>query len=122
MKRAVLLADRVLVPVPPSQADVWSTQAFIDMVLKVADPGRVPEIICFINRADTHPAVFETVETAAALVALPNVQYLKRRLCQRLPYRRSFSEGMAVFELEPRGKAAAELTALAASLYPGALV
>ncbi len=33
-------------------------------------------------------------------------------------FRRSFSEGLAVFELEPSGKAAHEFNRLAALLYP----
>jgi chromosome partitioning protein len=42
---------------------------------------------------------------------------LKSRLSQRIAFRRSFSEGLAVFELEPSGKAAAELNALAREVF-----
>ena len=75
----------------------------------------------FINRGDTHRAVRETDEAAAALVSLPGIRYIKPRLAQRTAYRRSFSEGLAVFELEPRGKGAAEWNALAAVLYADVL-
>ena len=51
------------------------------------------------------------------MVSLPGIRYLKSRLAQRTVYRRSFSEGLAVFEQEPRGKGAAEWNALAAVLY-----
>ena len=37
LKRAIAVADRILVPVPPSQADVWSTQRFLRFV--VANAG-----------------------------------------------------------------------------------
>ena len=121
LKRAIAMADRVVVPVPPSQADIWSTQTFVDLVHQAGRGTDIPQILCFINRADTHHAVRDTNEAAAALVGLPGIKFIKRRLGQRMAYRRSFSEGMAVFELEPRGKAASELTALAASLYPNAL-
>jgi chromosome partitioning protein len=36
----------------------------------------------------------------------------------RTTYRRSFSEGLAVFEMEPRSKAAAEVEELGRILYP----
>ena len=75
------------------------------------------EIIGFINRGDTHHAVRETDEAAAALVALPGIRLIKPRLSQRTVFRRSFSEGLAVFELEPKGKAAREFLGLAALLY-----
>jgi chromosome partitioning protein len=120
LKLAISIADRLLVPVPPSQADIWSTQRFLRFVDSLVDKRR-PEILGFINRADTHRAVRESDEAAAALVSLPGIRFLKPRLAQRTVYRRSFSEGLAVFEQEPRGKGAAEWNALAAVLYPQVL-
>lgn len=120
LKLAVSIADRLLVPVPPSQADIWSTQRFLRFVDSLVGK-RMPEVLGFINRGDTHHAVRESDEAAAALVSLPGIRYLKPRLSQRTVYRRSFSEGLAVFEQEPRGKGAAELNALAAVLYADVL-
>ncbi len=118
MKKALNLADRILVPVPPSQADIWSTQRFIRLVEANTEKTTKPEMLGFINRADTHHAVRESDEAAAALVTLPGIKFIKQRLAQRTIYRRSFSEGLAVFELEPRGKGSWELSALCATLYP----
>jgi len=121
LKLAISIADRLVVPVPPSQADIWSTQRFLRFVDSVAGE-RKPEVVGFINRGDTHRAVRESDEAAAALVSLPGIRYLKPRLAQRTVYRRSFSEGLAVFEQEPRSKGAAECNALAAVLYADVLV
>ncbi len=117
MRQAIALCDRVIIPVPPSQADIWSTQRFIHLIDTVAQGGS-PEILAFINRGDTHHAVRETNEAAAALVALRGIRFLKPRLAQRTVFRRSFSEGLAVFELDQRGKGTREFYALAAALYP----
>jgi chromosome partitioning protein len=117
LQTALSLCDRVVVPVPPSQADIWSTQRFIRMI-EASDRSTPPDIVGFINRGDTHHAVRETNEAAAALVSLPNIRFIKARLSQRTLFRRSFSEGLAVFELEPRGKGAKEFYALAAALFP----
>lgn len=117
VRKALSLADRIVVPVPPSQADIWSTQRFIQFVHSVSG-DRLPEMLGFINRGDTHHAVRETNEAAAALVSLQGIRFIKPRLSQRTVYRRSFSEGLAVFEMEPRGKGAMELNALIAALYP----
>jgi chromosome partitioning protein len=118
MRDALIVADRVLVPVPPSQADIWSTQRFVAMIKEAVSSRRHPEVLGFINRADTHRAVRESDEAAAALAQIHGIQVIKDRLCQRTIYRRSFSEGLAVFELEPEGKAALEFNQLAAKLYP----
>lgn len=114
------ICDRILVPVPPSQADIWSTQRFLRYVKSVIGDADT-EILGFINRGDTHRAIRESDEAAAALVSLPRIQHLRPRLAQRTAYRRSFSEGLAVFEQEPRGKAAKEWNALAAVLHPDIL-
>ena len=116
LRQALSIADRVLVPVPPSQADIWSTQRFLRFLESVAGK-KGPEVLGFINRGDTHRSVRESDEAAAALVSLPGIRHLRPRLSQRTAYRRSFSEGLAVFEQEPRGKGAAEWNALAAVLY-----
>lgn len=117
LRQAISIADRILVPVPPSQADIWSTQRFLRFVAANAGDRNV-EVLGFINRADTHHAIRESDEAAAALISLPGIEFLKPRLAQRTAYRRSFSEGLAVFEQQPRSKGAAEWNALAAALYP----
>lgn len=114
---AVRKADRILVPVAPSQADVWSTQRFLKMVENIRG-GKPVEMLAVINRADTHHAVRETGEAAEAIETLKGVSLLEPRLYMRTTYRRSFSEGMAVFEMEPRSKAAAEIEELGRTLYP----
>jgi chromosome partitioning protein len=114
---AVRKADRILVPIAPSQADVWSTQRFLKMVSDIRGDKMV-EILGVINRADTHHAVRETAEAAEAMQMLGNIRLLEPRLYMRTTYRRSFSEGLAVFEMEPRSKAATEVEELGRLLYP----
>ncbi|WP_019625443.1 AAA family ATPase [Thioalkalivibrio sp. ALJT] len=116
---AVEGADRVLIPVPPSQADVWATYRFVTRILEQRGNRNRPEILAFINRADTHTAVRESDETCSALEQIEGVRLLQPRLKQRMAFRRSFSEGLSVHELEPRGKAAAELDALAVAVFGG---
>ncbi len=119
MKKAIAITDRIIVPVPPSQADIWSTQRFIKMVLDIRGKKNMPQMLGFVNRADTHRGVRETGEAEDALKMLPYIDLIETRLYQRTTYRRSFSEGLAVFELEPKGKAAAEVNKFASIVYPG---
>jgi len=82
MKKAIKVADRILIPVPPSQPDVWATQRFLHIVYgdvgkdgskaanKAANKVMRPKIFSFVNRADTHYAVRESDETEELLTQL----------------------------------------------------
>lgn len=119
MKLALKLANRVVVPVPPSQADIWSTQRFIKIIREErGGNNKMPEMLGFINRADTHRGVRETDEAEEALSYLKSIKHIDLRLYQRTAYRRSFSEGLAVFEMQPTSKASKEIIALSKHLYP----
>jgi len=115
MEKAMSMAGRVIVPVAPSQADVWSTQRFMDIVRKNCKEGTI--ITGLINRADTHPKVTETEETMEALCMINGLKMQKSYLYQRTAYRRAFSEGLAVFEMMPANKAAGEVWRLSRSLF-----
>ena len=118
MKHALSVADRIVIPVAPSQADIWSTQRFISIIRKVIPEENPPEICVFVNRADTHAAIRESDEAEEALADLEGTRLIKLRLHQRTAYRRSFSEGLGVFELKPSTKASKEFKKFARELYP----
>ena len=115
-KQAIMIADRILIPVTPSQADIWSTQRFVRFLYKNTH-GNPPKSITFLNRADINKANQASDEAAAALDALPGIRLMPQRLSDRAVFRDSFSEGLAVFELEPRSVASREFKALAEALF-----
>lgn len=117
MQAAISIADRIIIPVPPSQADIWSTQRFLG-VIRDSLEDKIPEICVFVNRADTHHAITESDEAEEALGGLGGLTLIKQRLHQRTAYRRSFSEGLGVFELQPSSKAAKEFRKFARVAYP----
>lgn len=117
MRKAIGQVERVVIPVSPSQADIWATQRFLEIIDEERGAGHGIEVFAFVNRADPHPLSRENYETKEALDLLPGLTALDPKLVQRMAFRRSFSEGLAAFELEPGGKAAAELDALAGALF-----
>ena len=117
MKMALSIADRIIIPVPPSQPDVWATQRFLNIVNELESSNK-PEMRVFVNRADTHRAIKESDETEEVLDQLPGVELIPQRLYQRTVYRRSLSEGMSIFEISKRSKAVDEFNRLAGILYP----
>jgi chromosome partitioning protein len=122
MKEAMTSADRILIPVPPSQADVWATQRFLHIVGPDMDAVKMNgrhRTMAFVNRADTNKSIRETHETEEALRMLPGIdEVIPHRLKLRTGFRRSLSEGLAVFEMWPRSKAADEFRVFAAALFP----
>lgn len=116
MFAAISQAHRLLIPVVPGQADVWSTQRFLSMI----GSHRHPECqaIMFLNRTDPLGGSKETREAAEALSMLKSATALGVRLSQRVWLCRTLSEGLAVFEMEPRDKASIEFLNLSQALYP----
>ena len=125
MKEAMTAADRIHIPVPPSQPDVWATQRFLHIIRSDLDAVKMngaQRTVAFINRADTNKSIRETSETEEALRMLPVIdEVLPQRLHMRTSFRRSLSEGLAVFEMWPRSKAAEEFRVLANALYQDVL-
>ena len=119
MKQAIAAADRVVVPVQPSQPDVWATQRFLQIVSDACGDDKHPELMAFINRADTHHAVRESDEAEEAPGMLGAFRVIPYRLCQRTNFRRTFSEGLSIFELSEKSKSAEEFDRFAHALYPG---
>lgn len=117
MKQALSIANRIIIPVPPSQPDVWATQRFLNIVNDLGEINK-PEMRVFVNRADTHRAIKESDETEEVLEQLSGVVLIPQRLYQRTVYRRSLSEGMSIFEISKRSKAVDEFNRLAGILYP----
>lgn len=117
MKTAISISDQIIIPVPPSQPDVWATQRFLDIVDKATN-GRRPRMNAFVNRADTHRAVRESDDTEEVLKQLPDVNVIPDRLFQRTIFRRSLSEGMSVSEMSKRSKATDEFNKFASSVFP----
>lgn len=118
MKESIRVADQILIPVPPSQPDIWATQRFLNIISEAIGEEKPPKLFSFVNRADTHYAVRESDETEELLKQLPGIKLIPKRLCQRTIYRQSFSEGLAVFELSNSNKAVGEFSEFAQALFP----
>ncbi len=117
MKVAIKSSDQIIIPVPPSQPDVWATQRFLDIV-DDATNGNAPKLRAFVNRADTHRQVRESDDTEEVIKQLPGINLIPNRLFQRTVFRRSLSEGMAVFEMSKRSKATEEFNLFAEYIFP----
>jgi chromosome partitioning protein len=106
--RAARAADLVLIPVRPSIVDLDAVQATMD-VCQLA--GRQPVFIL-----SAVPAQGNETREAREVVSVPGASVSPVSLGDRKAFRIAFNDGQVAQELDPKSKAAAEITALFNSL------
>lgn len=107
-KVAIRCSDLTLVPVQPSPMDVWATRP----TLELAAQEKVP-VLMVLNRVP--PRANLTEEMIAEMGEL-GAKVAKSRIGNRVVFAGALSEGRAVGEVQPRGRAAAEIKALAGEI------
>ena len=104
-KIAVRGANLVVVPVQPSPMDVWATRP----TLELAATEKVPVLVVLNRvppRANLTEEMLSEVQGFGASIA-------DTRIGNRVVFASALSEGRAVGEVQPSGKAAREIAALA---------
>jgi len=115
-RQAIIKADRILIPVMPSQADVWATQRFLRLVKDLREDN-LPELLVLINRGDKNPENSDTMDTHEILGTIKELSVIDYVLHDDEDYRSALFEGQACFELNPDGAAAKEFSKVAMCLY-----
>ena len=107
-RSAILAADILLIPVLPSQYDIWATSGTVDALAEARTYHDI-EARFVINQV-----IPNTTVAKEALEALKefDVPVLSTRLHSRVAYKQSIGEGKGVTEYEPAGKAASEIKSL----------
>ncbi len=108
-RSAVMASDIVLIPVLPSQFDVWAAEETAKLLEECAvyKPGLKAAFV--INRKIANTAIGRDV--AKALKQYP-VPVLAAGVCQRVAFAES-ARGQTVFEIDPDSAASKEIHALA---------
>lgn len=113
LRSALVVVDKVYMPIQPSQFDVWTLNAMNALVetAKGFNPTLQAKVV--ISRASTNPSVQESEETRKLLADFPHLEPLALIIRDRIAYRKAAKEGVAVTELKPKeAKASEEMTAL----------
>ncbi|MEM6832862.1 MAG: ParA family partition ATPase [Pseudomonadota bacterium] len=98
-------ADLAIVPMQPSPLDLWASDGSIKMI---ADEDK--RYLVVFNRVPPRSTMAEDIE---AQVKKKGLKVAKTRLGNRQDFAASFMKGHGVIEYKPRGKASAEIKALA---------
>ena len=110
LRSAMVVADRLYVPVQASQFDVWTLEQVDGLVEQVQAINSGLEARVVFNRASTHPRVREAEEAEAFVADFEHLSVSGVTVRDRIAYRRAASEGRAVTEMaEPDGRAVAEM-------------
>ena len=104
-KIAIRAADLVVVPVQPSPMDVWATGPTLELARGEGTPALI-----VLNRV---PPRANLTEEMIAAIEKTGASLARSRIGNRVVFAGALSEGQAVGEVQPRGKAAAEIKALA---------
>ena len=113
LRAALVVAERVYIPIQPSQFDIWTLGRMDDLV-KTAQ-GFNPELQAWvvISRASTNPSVNEVAEARNLLADFEHVQLSSAVIRDRIAYRKAARDGLSVEELKPTDpKAGEEMRAL----------
>ena len=118
LRSAMVVADRLFIPVQASQFDVWTIERMDELVGQAQGINAALEAAVVINRASPHPQVHESEEARDILEEHENLQFSGVVVHDRIAFRRAASEGVSVWEMEtPDAKACAEIDALYNAIY-----
>lgn len=117
LKYALIKADILVVPVMPSQADIWATQRFMKLVKMLRKSNDLPKIYSVVNRGDLNPNNYDTIDTQETLGLINDMNVAQTIIYDREDFRSSLYEGMACFEFNPVGAAANEFREFAKLVY-----
>ena len=106
LRAAMVVADRVFVPLQASQFDVWTLERMNELVEQAQALNPKLQAQVFINRASPHPQVHEAKEATEMLKDFEYLEFGEAVIRDRIAFRRSASRGLAVTEGESAGSKA----------------
>jgi len=112
-KSIIMAADLVILPVQPSQLDVWATADTVDLLNDARIFKETLKSVFVINRRMGNTVVGR--EVRHALEAL-DVQVMDSDIAQRVAYVESITSGQTVSDLNPASKAAIEFESFVTEL------
>lgn len=108
LRSALLVADKAIFPLRPSQFDLWTLGRMNTLVETAQEFNEKLKAFIVINQASPNPAVKEVEEARELIQEFANLKLLKTYLCERISYRRAAIQGMAVTEYKPEDNKAIE--------------
>lgn len=113
LRDSLLIADIAVIPLSPSQYDVWTLSRMNELIEKSHSFNPNLRTILVINRASANPSVKEVDEAQQILDAFEYLNLSKAVIRDRIAFRRSVPNGLSINEQMPHDtKALSELNDL----------
>lgn len=107
-RSALISADFVIIPIQPSQLDLWGLSSTLE-ILEEARAFKDIEAKILVNMV---PPRAKLTKEALELLEELDLPTFNTTLGFRIAYKEAIAEGLAVFELDPKSKAANEINSL----------
>jgi chromosome partitioning protein len=116
MKSAMLGAQKIYIPLRPSQADLETVAEMSALIADVKAFNHSLQAFSLLSMASTNPAVLEPQEAREALREIPELTLSDTLIHDRKVYRDAFFEGVGVIEMS-NNKGIAEIECLGQEVY-----
>ncbi|NNG58607.1 ParA family partition ATPase [Sphingomonas paucimobilis] len=112
-RSAIMAADVVLVPVQPSPYDIWAADEVVKLIVEASVFKENLKATFVVNRKVAKTAIGRDVVEALAAYQIPT---MTAQIVQRVVFAEAAATGRAVFEIDGKSAAAAEIEAVRAEL------
>jgi len=118
LRSALAASDRLLMPLRPSQPDIWTLEKMAEIVEQVGTVNDRLRCFLFANQVPTVSRDRLRQGMAEVMEAWPQFHLLKTAWMFRAAFAAAIGEGLTVHEMRPRdGKAAAEASFLYGEIF-----
>ena len=118
LRAAVVVAEKIFVPIQPSQFDIWTLERMDGLVETGQGFNPSLEAFVLICRASPNPAVAESSEAREAIAEFAHLRLSSSTIRDRIAFRRAVREGLSVSELTPADpKAKSEIRTLYSEVF-----
>ena len=120
LRSSLVVAERVFIPIQPSQFDIWTLGRMDDLVRTAQGFNAELRASVVISRASTNPSVNEAAESRTLLADFEHLRLANAIIRDRIAYRKAARDGLSVDELKPGDpKAIEEMRALFREVFHG---
>jgi chromosome partitioning protein len=118
LRSALLVCDKVIFPLRPSQFDMWTLDRLNMLVNTALEINEPLKAYVLVNQSPTNPASKEVKEMKAFLDEFDQLELLYSVVCERIAFRRAALAGLSVVEHKPEDqKANFEINSLYGEIY-----
>lgn len=108
LRSALLVADKAIFPIRPSQFDLWTLGRLNALVETALEINENLKAYVVFNQAPTNPGIKESEEAKSFIDDFPNISLLSSIISERIVFRRSAIQGSSVTEYKPEDTKAIE--------------